>query len=52
MDKESKTLITNITILILAVSFIIFQIATICSIKRLENQLNKQCYQTYNNRDN
>lgn len=53
MYKQYKILftITNITVLILAISLIVFQIATMRSIKRLKSQLNEQCYQTYNNRN-
>lgn len=53
MDKQYKTLFTinNVAILILAISFIIFQIATMRSIKNLQKQLNEQCYQTYDNRN-
>ena len=53
IDNHYKTLftMTNVAIIILSVSFIIFQIITIRSKEKVKSQLNEQRYQTYDNRN-
>lgn len=53
MDNHYKTLftMTNVAIIILSVSCIIFQIITIRSNEKVKSQLNEQRYHTYDNRN-